>query len=416
MSRMVIETSVREAGTDPIFRVAGAAKKRIAEVGKDKVINATLGALMDDNGDLVTFDTVYKVFKSLPDSEIASYAGIAGTPEFLEKVKDACFKKHTPQGFIRSIATPGGTGAVRHAVANYTELGDKILVQDWHWAPYGTIADENHRGIQTFQLFNDDNTFNMASYEKEMTELLEKQGRVLSILNTPAHNPTGYSISDEEWTKLADFYRETAQAHPDWRIIVLCDIAYIDFAGTQGCPRKFMEILSGLPENVLVLYAYSASKGYTMYGLRNGALLCVAPTEEIAEEFAASGAYSNRGTWSNGTHSAMTTLAKINSDPELKEAFENEQKTYKAILQERAKAFVDAAKEVDLPICNYVHGFFISVPCADPVAVSDELMKMDFYIVALKKGLRFAPCAVSEEQCRKAPAMIKEAIRTVDGK
>lgn len=413
---MVIESSVRQAGNDPIFKVAGMAKKRCAEIGKDKVINATIGALMEDNGDLVAFDSVYSVFRNLPNSDIASYAAIAGDPAFLEKVQYACFKNHRPKkGYIRAVATPGGTGAVRHAIDNYSGIGDQVLIQDWFWAPYQTIAEENHRKVTTFEMFDAQGNFNTDSYKSKMIELLEKQGRVLSILNTPAHNPTGYSISDEEWTELADFYTETANAHPDWKIIILCDIAYIDFAGADGkCPRKFMEILSGLPENVMILYAYSASKGYTMYGLRNGALLCVAPTEELADEFFASCSFANRGTWSNGTHSAMLTLAKINSDSDLQKNFEDEQKKYRDILGKRAAAFLKSAKEVDLPLCNYRDGFFISIPCNDPAKVRDELIKDDFFIVALKKGLRFAPCAVSEEKCQKAPALIKKALDAVE--
>ncbi len=43
-------------------------------------------------------------------------------------------------------------------------------------------------------------------------------------------------------------------------------------------------------------------------------------------------------------------------------------------------------------------------------------MDENFFIVALKKGLRFAPCAVSEEKCAKAPKMILEAIKEVNGK
>lgn len=415
MSRMVIETSVREQGTDPIFHVASQANKRIAEVGRDAVINSTLGAFMDDDGELVTFDSVYSVFRGLTDANIASYAGIAGIPEYLDNVVYACFKHHKPEGYIRAVATPGGTGAVRTAVANYSNIGDSILVQDWHWAPYGTIADENHRKITTFELFDEDGNFNMASYKNAMLDLLKKQGRVLSILNTPAHNPTGYNISDEEWDELVDFYTEQAKAHPEWRIIVLCDIAYIDFAGQGEDARVFMEKLANLPENVLPLYAYSASKAFTMYGLRLGALLCVAPTEDIANEFAAAGSYSCRGTWSNGTHGAQSTLAKIVSDDTLLKNFEDEQHAWRNTLQKRAKAFMEEAKKVDLPMCTYRDGFFLSVPSAHPAEVRDRLMDDDFFIVALAKGLRFAPCAVSEEKCRKAPALIKNALDEIDG-
>lgn len=410
MSRMVIESSVRQAGNDPIFRVAGEAAKRIAEVGKEAVTNSTIGALMDDDGNLVAFKTVYDTFKSLPNSEIANYAAIAGIPEFKEKVLEACFKSHRPQAYLRAVATPGGTGAIRHAICNYSEFGDKILVPDWHWAPYGTIANENRRSLTSFVLFNENGSFNMAAYQEAVLDLLKKQGRVLSIMNTPAHNPTGYSITDDEWQELKAFYTQTALANPDRRIIILCDIAYIDFAGQGEDARKFMEILTGMPDNVLVLYAFSASKGFTMYGLRNGAIICAAPNEVIADEFEATCAFSNRGTWSNGTRGAMKTLATIFSDDKLKQAFEAEQDEYKALLQGRAKAFVKAASECGLEICDYHDGFFISIPCENAAIVGEKLMKENLFVVALKKGIRFAPCAVSEAKCSAAPALIKKAM------
>lgn len=415
MARMVIEGSVREAGTDPIFRVAGEAAKRTEALGSEAVINSTIGALMDDNGDLVAFDSVYDVLKALPNEKICDYAGIPGIPEFLDKVTEACFKSCRPEGYIRAVATPGGTGAVRHAICNYSEFGDQILIPDWYWAPYSTIADENRRSTTTFALFSETGDFNIASYKEAFLKLLNKQGRVLSILNTPAHNPTGYSISIDEWKMLKAFYTETAQANPDSRLIILCDIAYIDFAGKGEDAREFMKLLSGMPENVLVLYAYSASKGYTMYGLRNGAIICVAPTEAIAEEFAAACAYSNRGTWSNGTRGAMQTLADIVSDEVKYDRFLKEQHHWREVLQKRAAAFLEEAEKIGLKLCNYKDGFFISIPCDNPKAVGDKLMEKNVFIVALAKGLRFAPCAVSEEKCRRSPQLILDAIHEVDG-
>lgn len=112
-----------------------------------------------------------------------------------------------------------------------------------------------------------------------------------------------------------------------------------------------------------------------MYGLRNGAIICVAPTEEIAEEFAAACAYSNRGTWSNGTRGAMQTLADIMSDDNLRDRFIAEQDFHKGILQKRARAFLDEADKIGLKLCNYCDGFFISIPCENPKAVSDLLME-----------------------------------------
>ncbi len=150
-----------------------------------------------------------------------------------------------------------------------------------------------------------------------------------------------------------------------------------------------------------------------MYGLRNGAILCVAPTEEIADEFVNSCTYSNRGSWSNGTRGAMETITKIFSDDELYNQLMAEQSFYKAILKRRAKAFVDEANKIGLEMVTYCDGFFISIPCEKATEVSDLLMEKNIFVVPLSKGLRFAACAVSEEKCRRAPGLILEAMNTI---
>ena len=65
----------------------------------------------------------------------------------------------------------------------------------------------------------------------------------------------------------------------------MVDIAYLDFAGEAYEYRAFLKKLTGLPHHILPLIAFSASKGFTMYGMRCGALLCLAPTAELAKEF-----------------------------------------------------------------------------------------------------------------------------------
>ncbi len=409
-AEMVISSSLREGGTDPIFKIAGQAGQRSRELGAEAVINSTIGALMDDDGNLVTLKSVYDTLKALPNPLIAAYSGLAGQPDFLKKVIEACFKSCQPDDYIRSVATPGGTGAIRHAFYNYTEFGDTILLPDWYWAAYATIADENRRKITTFSLFNEKGQFNLDAYKESMKKLLKDQKRVLSVLNTPAHNPTGYTISDEEWDEIIAFVRAEATKDPEVKIILLVDLAYVDFSGEGDQAREFMKKLSGLPENILTLYAFSCSKSYTMYGLRNGAIICVTAKESIADEFVNTCTYSNRGSWSNGTRCAMETITKIFSDADLYKQTMAEQDFYKESLRKRAKAFIKEARRIDLKMVTYNDGFFISIPCDHPAKASAELMKDNIFVVALKKGLRFAVCAVSEEKCKKAPTFIKKAI------
>lgn len=394
---------------DPIFGLAAKAKDAISKYGKENVIDSTLGALIDDDGNLICFDTVYSELKSLPNAEIAGYAQVAGQPDYLEAVQKACFREYKPKGHIRAVATPGGTGSVKHAICNYTNPGDSILVCDWFWSPYVTISEEIGRTVTNFSLFNEKNEFNIESFKENFEALLKKQKRLVTILNTPANNPTGYSLSDEEWTKVLDIAKENAK-DPENKIVIFVDVAYIDFAGVGLERRKFFAQFSDLPENIFVMVGFSMSKGYTMYGLRSGAAIGISSNEDIVEEFYYSCMHSNRANWSNGTRGAMSVMTHIENDPVKLKAYDEEKTKYKTMLRKRADAFVEASKEIGLEILPYRDGFFVSIPCKDAKKASEELAKENLYIVALKKGLRFAVCGVCGEKCKKAPAIIKKAI------
>ena len=132
---------------DKIFGISNRAKAMAAEVGADKVINATIGSLLDDDGNLIVLSSVHKVFRDLSPVDYADYAPIGGTPGFREAVKKAAFGKYQPKGFTEAIATPGGTGSLRNVISNYSQVGDKVITSDWHWAPYNTIAGEIGRSV-----------------------------------------------------------------------------------------------------------------------------------------------------------------------------------------------------------------------------------------------------------------------------
>ena len=56
---MVAEHAKWPKENDIIFSLSERAQAAEKELGKDKVINATIGALMDDNGNLIAMKTVY---------------------------------------------------------------------------------------------------------------------------------------------------------------------------------------------------------------------------------------------------------------------------------------------------------------------------------------------------------------------
>jgi aromatic-amino-acid transaminase len=407
--KMAAEHARWPAKDDPIFTIAGKAKEAETLYGKENVINSTLGALMDDEGVLVAFESVYDVFKGLPNQEIAGYAAIPGMPDFLDAVVDVFFADYKPEAHIRAIATPGGTGAVKHSIWNYTNVGDEILTSDWFWTPYQTIAEEGGRSIVTYPLFGGDGKFNLEGFKSRFKEIINKQKRLLTIINTPAHNPTGYSVSDEEWDSIIELLKAEAEDQ-EKRIIVLVDAAYIDFAGKGDERRAFFAKFSNLPPNIFIIAGFSASKGFTMYGLRNGAAIGISSEKEIVDEFFSACLHSGRANWSNGTRGAMTTVAKIMQNKALYERYVEEKDYYKQVLRKRADAFVENANVIGLELVPYRDGFFISIPCKNPFEVSKLLIEKHIFVVPLAKGLRFAVCSVSEEKCKKAPQIIKEVM------
>ena len=409
--RMIAEHAMRPASEDAIFGAAAKATAAEKIYGKNGIINSTIGTLLEDDGSLVAFKTVYGHLKNLDDTKIAAYAGLSGIPEYLETVKKACFGDHEPKGYIKAVATPGGTGAVRHAIYNYTSLGDSVLTSDWYWDPYKTICEEHGRKLENYRLFNEKGTLDMDSLKQKCDEILSRQDRLVLIINTPAHNPTGYTVSDDEWDQILGYARNKTVGGKK-KIVILCDIAYIDFAGDGA--RDFFDKFTDLPEDLLILVAYSASKSYTMYGLRNGAIICIAPNEETAAEFFNTCSFSNRANWSNGTRGAMQVVADIYTDSELYETVEKERDIYRALLKSRGDAFLGACRETGLKTTTYRGGFFVSVPYRDPQLLADALAKKLLFTVPLQGGIRLALCAVSEDACRKMPALIKETIEELD--
>lgn len=393
---------------DKIFGISNRAKKMIAEKGADKVINATIGSLLDDEGNLIVLSSVDKVFRDMDPADYADYAPIGGIPAFREAVKKAAFGSFQPKSFTEAVATPGGTGALRNVMANYSEPGDKIITSDWHWAPYNTIAGEIGRSIETFSLFTDDRKFNYESLKETAVRLLEDQESLVIILNTPAHNPTGYSLTPEDWDKVVGVLTETAQRGK--AIALVIDAAYIDFAGDEEEYRKFLPKLEKLPENVLPIIAYSLSKTYTLYGTRCGAMICMAATKDISDEFRRVCEYSSRGSWSNSAKVAQVILSRIYSDESLLLKVNEERAYYRNMLLDRGRAFEEEAAKVDLETVPFDAGFFVSIPCDNPDEISAKLEKQGLFIVPLAKGLRVSVASISEEKCRRIPAMIKAAM------
>ncbi|MBQ3428859.1 MAG: aminotransferase class I/II-fold pyridoxal phosphate-dependent enzyme [Mogibacterium sp.] len=392
---------------DKVFAASGKALDAVAKYGPADVINATVGALYDDEGKLLVLKSVEKEMKNLPADKFAAYAPIAGTPGFKRAILKAALGSYEPKSYVCVVGTPGGTGAIRNAVANYSCPGDRILTHSWHWAPYKSIAAELYRGIERFEMFDDEGRFNITDFDYKVKKLTRNQEHLVIILNTPANNPTGYSLTMDDWYGVK---RVLDEVPLDKKIALVLDTAYIDFAGEPEEVRQFYTVVDNLRSNILPIIAYSASKTFTFYGARCAAMICLAHSPEVAEEFGRINTYSARATWSNPPRAPQEVIERIYADEDLLAEVEAERAKARDMLLARGRAFEEEAAKCGLETVPFSGGFFVTVPCGEPDRLCEKLNEKNVFLIPLDRGVRVSVAASSEEKCRRLPSLIKAAM------
>jgi aromatic-amino-acid transaminase len=399
----VIPSHQTRPSDDPIFALNKEATLR-RERG-EAVVNATVGALLGDDGKLAVLPSAARAVHEVPALEWATYAPIAGSPAFLKAVMDDVLGSEPAlrAGAI-ATATPGGSGALRHAIANFLEPGQSILTASYYWGPYQTLCDEADRKVSTFRMFAPQNdgaagALDVDALDRALVLQLESQRRSLVFLNDPCNNPTGYSMRPSEWRAVVE--RLLARSS-DGAITLLVDMAY--FAYGANDPRAFLRELVPLLGKVGLLFAWSASKTFTHYGLRVGALVaCFADEKERAlTENAFS--YSSRGTWSNCNRGGQSAITRLLTDRPLAEACDAERDGLKALLRARVDAFNGLAPARGLLYPRYEGGFFVTVFHDDPVAKAAAMKEKGVFVVPQRApageqgrgALRVALCSVAE--------------------
>ncbi|MBP2638777.1 MAG: tyrB [Firmicutes bacterium] len=393
---------------DEVFDAVAAVGQAKAKYGQENVVDATIGSLCDEDEKLVLLPTVEKVFRGLGNNDINAYSNSRGLPEYHSAAITQTFGDNKPEAYIEAVATPGGSGAVHNLIWNYANIGDAVLTHDWYWQPYSVLCSDSLHRLETFSFFDEQLQFNIKSFEKKVYELLAKQETLVVILNTPNHNPTGYTLTDAEWDQVLLTINQCAKGNKT--ITLLVDIAYIDYLAEPNKGRKFMKKFSSLSKNVFTAFSFSMSKGFTLYGQRMGALIGVSQDKNAIEEFVNATNITCRSRWSNLSRAAMTTMIGIYKDQTLLDQVGRERYQYVEIMRQRAKVFVQEAKDANLKILPYCGGFFITVPATDPVATSNRLRQSNIYVVPVANGMRIAVCAVPTKKMYGFAGKVAEAL------
>ncbi len=393
---------------EPIMAINDIAKKKI-EAG-ETVINGSIGMLFDEEKKLAQFPLVNELlekYASLPETR--KYDSMAGDSSYHEGVKNWLFH-YADMGdtYIDVCATMGATGALAMAIKCYGEMNQNILVPSIRWTNYDSLILEAKCNPVEYSLFDENDKFNIESIKQRVNESIEKSGRAFLLINDPCQNPSGYSLSDEDWDNVLTYLQEVSKNHP---VVLVDDIAYINFKG-QPYEPIFSKMSKYLNDNFIILIAFSASKSLQIYGLRGGALCALTNSETNSKEFKLATTSFSRTTWSGPNHLATNVMNEIFHDKpqmlEMKERLND----YTLMIKKRADIFIKEADECGLPYYPFYGGFFILVKCPDNNndEIFERLMKKNIFIVPMCGGLRISIASLNEKEITGLAKAIKESM------
>jgi len=390
-----------------ISQEAKAAKKKYTDV-----IDATVGMLHREEGNIFKYDVVDDVLRGLSDSETYHYAPVRGTKDFTEGVFNWVFGDNAEdirKSFKYSIIpTTGGSGAISNSFYNFNDFNQKVLLPNYYWSPYQNFALEANVDLKTFLMYDELYKFNSADFKEKALELGQEQDRLCVLLNDPSNNPTGLCMTKEDWKEvIATLNQVNRMGIP---VILIHDIAYIDYQMKDAkYSREIFEAYLDLDEDILAIVVFSGSKTFSLYGFRVGAQIGLSKSQEVIDNFLRVGDYSVRARFSSVSQPGMNIIGKIFTQEQYKERFLKELSDATTLLKARASLFLEEAEKHDLQILPYCGGFFISVPTKNK-NIFQDLVEDHVYVIAMQDIIRIAISSLCIDEIPELVRKIKKHI------
>lgn len=236
-------------------------------------IDLGVGVYKDATGLTPVMRAVKAAEKKLWEVETTkTYTGLAGEPDF----NAALIGLILGDGFAgraASVATPGGTGAIRQALELIRMANPKARV--WMSAPtwpnHPSIV--KYLGMTGVEYRYFDVTTSGIDFEGLMADLEGVAAGDAVLLHGCCHNPTGANLSPDQWAAVIALLQRKGA-------IPFVDLAYQGFGdGLDEDAAATRMIAAAFPE---VLIAASCSKNFGIYRERTGILIALTSTERKA--------------------------------------------------------------------------------------------------------------------------------------
>ncbi len=416
---MLTDESRLKAGRDRIF--ACWARYQAAVASGQDAINGTVGSLLDNDGDLAVNTVVSRTLREQADFELSAYAPLPGLPHFRLMVRrlalgDGLSIMQHHGIHSEAIITPGGTGALYLSARNLLSPGDALLLRDRHWSPYQTIAAECRLGLATWPLIPSNGSehaqVDADALRSVLKDLANSQDRILSWLNDPAHNPTGMSLDAAGRALVLSTFAEQARCDPTVGVTLFVDGAYACYAREHhgwGDTIAQFSANDEWPANLLICYGFSASKAYTLYGQRCGALVMLHPSQPFLDKMLEVMLHTGRGTWSGANRLPQATVHTVHTNAGKYAEWKDEKDRFHALLERRREVFNARCEIHGVPLLPNHDGYFAFLPLEESSPVAQAAEEKGLYVVPLEGGIRIGICSIPEQQVERAADILAEA-------
>ncbi|MEH6585762.1 MAG: amino acid aminotransferase [Halioglobus sp.] len=205
-----------------------------------------------------------------------TYINSAGSALFNEKITALNLGDHRVirENRVRTISTPGGTGALRIAgeFIRTCKPGGTIWVSNPTWA--------NHQGVFTAAGL----TVKSYPYYDYENKCLDFDGMLAALQQVPAddavlihaccHNPSGMDLSFEQWQQVAAVAKEVG-------FLPVVDMAYQGFGEGLEEDARGLRLLADTVDEMII--CSSCSKNFGLYRERIGACSVIGKSAPAAD-------------------------------------------------------------------------------------------------------------------------------------
>ncbi len=236
-----------------------------------KKIDLGIGVYRDEFGNTPMLDCVVKAERILLDTQTTkTYLGPPGVVGFNQAIGELILGKDNElfkQGRVRTVQTPGGTGALRVAadLMKVARPETAIWASDPTWANHLALFPGAGVTMHSYPYFDAQNS---SLRFDDMIEALQQRNPGDAVLfHACCHNPCGVSPDPEQWQVIADIAGERG-------FTPVIDIAYMGFE--RGVEEDCLAVRLFAEKCPEVIVASSCSKNFAMYRERVGAITVIA--------------------------------------------------------------------------------------------------------------------------------------------